>query len=72
MLIPLPASLENALKELAECQECIDDGEYTEDERAEMEKLRTLGLVALSWRLTPTGKARLKATAVERTNPRER
>lgn len=60
MLMPLPDDLDEKLKELAECQGCVYDDQYTTEERRSMVKLKALGLVGLAWVLTADGRSRLK------------
>ena len=60
MKVPLPDDLLEALKELDDCQGCIDDCQYNEGERTLMNKLKAVGLVELSWRITKAGRDCLK------------
>lgn len=57
---PLPQELEDLLTELNDCGDLIDDKEYTTDQRLVLFKLQSVGLVQLSWRLTPIGKNKVK------------
>lgn len=44
------------LKEILACQNCVEDNQYTPEEKVILQKLMEKGYVVLAWCVTPKGK----------------